>query len=177
METSFFSNNFKKYILLFPLGILIGAVLMNFAGVSKINEWGLFNKELERVPSFFNVFKIVTKERIGHFVIIFLICFSTVKESFIYFLVGWIGLMMGMLQSVLIIQYGFWGVVCYILVIGLHSMIYFLATMGLLAISEKGKEKVISVSMLLVLLSCLIGIFIEVLMSWMGLFLMSKYVI
>lgn len=175
METSFFSNNYKKYILLYPLGILIGAVVMNLAGLEKINEWGLFNKEIEVTCSIITVAKLVLKERLGHFVILFLICFSTIKDKLLLLFVGWLGLMMGMLQSVFVIQYGALGVVSYIFIIGLHSLIYFFATMGLLIISERGVKNIWSYSMVFVLISYALGVCVETFMSWKGILLFILY--
>ena len=175
METSFFSNSYKKYILLFPLGILVGSVIMNLAGISKINEWELFNKAIEEMPSFQVVLSLVLKERLGHFVVIFLMCFSTLKDKLFLVFVGWMGLSMGMIQSVFIIQYGFFGVLLYVFSIGLHCLIYFLATMGLLVISERSEKQVFSLSMCFVLVSYLLGIIIEVCMSWCGLFYVLNF--
>ena len=168
METSFFSNNYKKYILLFPLGILIGSVLMNLAGINKINEWGLFNREIELSCSFASIMKYVIKERVGNLILIFLICFSTLKDKLILVLTGWLGLMMGLMQSVFVIQYGFLGVISYVFLIGFHCVVYFFATMGLLVISERRESVTFSSSIIFVLISYIIGLVVEIFMSWWG---------
>ena len=170
METSFFSNNYKKYILLFPLGVLVGSVLMNLAGISKIEEWGLFNKAMETMPRLRVVLRMVLKERLGHLVLVFLICYSTLKDKLFLIFVGWMGLSMGMLQSVFMIQYGFLGMLIFVVIIGFHCLIYFFATMGLLVISERGEKQIFTLSMCFVLASYLIGIVIEIFMSWWGIF-------
>ena len=143
---------------------------MNLAGIDKINEWELFNKPLEDMPVFRVVLKLVLKERLGHFFIVFLMCFSTIKDKLFLVFVGWMGISVGMLQSVFIIQYGFYGVLLYVFSIGLHCLIYFLATMGLLVISERGEKQIFSLSMCFVFVSYLIGMVIEIFMSWWGLF-------
>ena len=78
MEMRFFSNESKKYVLLFPLCILIGAVIINVLGKDKINEWKLFTPEyingvLTAKPEFMEVLKYVVEKRLKHFVVIFLI--------------------------------------------------------------------------------------------------------
>ena len=147
---------------------------MNLAGIEKINEWELFNKEIELQLSLVTVIKVVIKERVGHFILLFLICFSTIKEKLLLIFVGWLGMMMGLFQSVFVIQYGFLGVISYVFIIGFHSLIYFFATMGLLVISERVGENIWSNSILFVMISYALGVVVEIFMSWRGLFWIIK---
>lgn len=171
MKTSFFSNDYKNYILLFPVCILIGSVLINIAGIEKINAWKLFNNcvEMEQRYSFWYILKYVFAERVGHFIIIFLLCFSTIKDKLFLGLVGWLGIVFGVIQSALFVQYGLGGIVCFVVCICLHCAMYFLATIGLLIISEKGTEKLFSPGMFLVIIGYVLGAILEGIVSWWGL--------
>ena len=75
MEMRFFSNESKKYILLFPLCVLIGSVIINALGKDKVDEWNLFTPEyingvLNSKPEFMEIWKYVFEKRIKHFIII-----------------------------------------------------------------------------------------------------------
>ncbi len=168
MKTSFFSNDYKKYILLFPVCILIGSVLINIAGMDRINEWQLFNTELDvdKNYSFRYILKYVFAERSGQFIILFLICFSTIKDKLFLGVVGWLGVVFGMIQSALFMQYEFKGVLFFIVCICIHCAIYFIGTVGLLVISEKEEGKLMGIGAGIVALVYLLGVLVESIMSW-----------
>lgn len=166
MKTSFFSIDNKKYILLFPLSVLIGAVFINLAGINKINEWGFFSTINSEKNTLITVSKYVFSERIVHFIIVFLMCFSTIKDKLFSVFIGWLGFSLGIVEGALILQFGLEGILYFIVLVCIHNVIYFFSTMGLLAFSEqKEKEKPV-VSIAFIIVSYLLGYVVEVFLAY-----------
>ncbi|MGN0375116.1 MAG: hypothetical protein ACI4EN_06400 [Butyrivibrio sp.] len=171
METDFFSNDAKKYILLFPLCILIGSVVINILGMDKVNEWGIFTPEFAKKVTmsgagFISMLKYIVKKRILHFVIIFLVCFSTVKEKLLPVVAGWIGFTFGILLSSLYMQYGINGIWIFIINVMIHTAIYVIAVAGILKLSSKHEKKLLSGGNLLCFALFCMGIMVESLLNW-----------
>lgn len=118
MEPSFFTNQNKKYILLFPLAVLIGAVIINGFGVDSLNKWGIFDSRMalyskEVDYSFISVMEYILRKRGLHFIIVFLVCFSTIRDKLFYVLIGWLGISFGMIMGSLYMLYDFKGIIVF----------------------------------------------------------------
>lgn len=125
METRFFNNTTKKYFLLFPLCILIGAVCINMLGLDKVNQWDLFDADFANSLilsdlKFTEVFYYLLKKRSLHIVLIVLICFSTIRDKLLYGVIIWCGLTFGVILTALFLQYGFNGIWLFIIAILIH---------------------------------------------------------
>lgn len=171
MEMRFFSNESKKYILLFPLCVLIGSVIINALGKDKIDEWNLFTPEyingvLNSRPEFMDIWKYVFEKRIKHFIIIFLICFSTIRDKLLLVVVGWFGFTFGILLGALYIQYGFNSIWFYMVFIAGHMLIYTFATGLLLYLCNKNKKTILSGGHIVCFALCLMGMLLESLINW-----------
>ena len=118
MEPSFFNNQNKKYILLFPLAVLIGAVIINGFGVDSLNNWGIFDSRMtmyckEVDYSFISVMEYILRKRGLHFIIVFLVCFSTIRDKLFYVLICWLGMSFGMIMGSLYMLFDFKGIIVF----------------------------------------------------------------
>ncbi len=171
MEMRFFNNLTKKYILLFPLCILIGAVGINMLGPDKVWEWNLFDIDyLTNVSTadlkFTEVLYFLLKKRSLHIVLIVLVCFSTIRDRLLYYVVAWMGLTFGVILAALFLQYGFKGIWIFAIGILIHILIYIFATIMLLYISVKNDKNVLSGGYILPFILFLAGIMVESLLNW-----------
>ena len=171
MEMRFFSNESKKYILLFPLCVLIGAVIINALGKDKIDEWNLFTPEyitgvLNSKQEFIDIWKYVFEKRIKHFIIIFLICFSTIKDRLLLIVVGWCGFTFGVLLGALYIQYGFNSIWFYLVFVVGHMLIYTFAMGLLLYLCSKNQKTFQSGGYMACIALGLMGMLLESLINW-----------
>lgn len=171
MEPSFFSNQNKKYILLFPLTILIGAVIINGFGVDKLSEWGIFDSRMalystESDYSFLSVMEYILKKRGLHFLIIFLICFSTLREKLFYILIGWLGLTFGMIMGSLYMLYDFKGVFVFLLCMLVYIVMYGIAISVMVYVSSNSHKKLSANGYGLGVLMILAGIVVESVVNW-----------
>lgn len=171
MEMRFFSNDYKKYILLFPLCILIGAVIINALGVDKLGEWNFFTPEyiqgvLSVNTEFMDILKYMAEKRLKHFVIIFLVCFSKIKDSLLLIIVGILGLCFGIMLGSLYMQYGFNALWFYLVFVVGHILIYTFATVLMLYLSEKNKS-ILSSGYMVCFILIIMGILLESVMSWL----------
>lgn len=158
MKTSFFSNEYKKYILLFPLSVLIGAVYVNLTEPLVFNYSGSFTLK--------NVFSYLFKVRTGHLFMLFLMCFSTLKDKLFFAFIGYIGLCFGIIQTSLLMQYGLIGLIVFVVLFCLHNLIYCLSTIALYFFSERKEYKFISVDAFVILMGYLLGFVCEMMISW-----------
>ena len=171
MEPSFFSNQNKKYILLFPLSVLIGAVIINGFGVDKLNEWGIFDARMalysaEADYTFLNVMEYILKKRGLHFVIVFLVCFSTLREKLFYILIGWLGLTFGMIMGSLYMLYDFKGLFVFLLCMLGYVVMYGIAISVMVYISNNSHKKLSANGYGLGALMILVGIVVESAVNW-----------
>ncbi len=171
MEMRFFLNETKKYILLFPLCVLIGSVIINILNVDKIDEWNLFtpeyiNQVLNLKPEFMDVLKYVAGKRVKHFLVVFLICFSTIRDKLLLVLVGWLGFTFGILLGALYIQYGFNSIWFYLVFVVGHMLIYAFATGLMLFLCNRNQKNLLSGGYMACLALVLMGILLESLINW-----------
>lgn len=171
MKTRFFSNETKKYILLFPLCILIGAVVINMLGTDKVDEWGIFNQDFVESAAnakteFIDVLKYILKKRLGHLLIIFLICFSTIRDKLMLGVTGWFGFTFGIILGALYMQYGLKAIWIFVVAILIHTLIYIFGIGGLWHLSSKPEKKLLSGGYILCFAMLLVGILVESLINW-----------
>lgn len=171
METRFFNNTTKKYFLLFPLSILIGAVGINMLGLDKVNQWNLFDADFVNALisadlEFTEILYYLLKKRSLHIVLIVLVCFSTIRDKLLYAVVIWCGLTFGVILAALFLQYGFNGIWIFIIAIMIHMLIYVIAVGLLLYLCIRTDKNVLSGGYILCFALFCVGIMVETLLNW-----------
>lgn len=165
MEPSFFSNQNKKYILLFPLAVLIGAVIINGFGIDKLNEWGIFNYRMVNYK-FLYVMEYILKKRGLHFLIVFLVCFSTLRDKLFYILIGWLGLTFGMIMGSLYMLYDLKGIIVFALCMLGYIFLYSASITILVYISNNSHKKLSVGGYGLGVIMFFVGIVVETVINW-----------
>ena len=171
MEPSFFSNQNKKYILLFPLSILIGAVVINAFGMDKLNEWGIFDSRMalyskEADYTFLSVMEYILKKRGIHFLIAFLVCFSTIREKLFYIFIGWLGITFGMIMGSLYMLYDFKGIFIFLLCMLGYIVLYGVSIGVMVYISDNSHKKLSLSGYGIGILLIFVGIVVESVVNW-----------
>ena len=171
MEPSFFSNQSKKYILLFPLAILIGAVIINGFGVDRLSQWGIFDERMalyskEADYKFLTIFEYVIKKRGLHIFIVFLACFSVFREKMFFILIGWFGITVGMILGSLYMIFGFKGILVFVICMLCYLVLYAFGIGIMVYISADTKKRVSMSGYGIVLLIILAGIVVESAANW-----------
>lgn len=126
----------RKYIWLFPVAIVIGTVLTNFAGYSKVSGWNIFSESvvsrmINSDKSFADVLSVVAAKRVRLFAVIFLISISPLKEKLSYVICAYAGIGMGVILSALTMQYGARYLLLFMLAILCHMMLYAVGIYGI----------------------------------------------
>lgn len=171
METRFFNNTTKKYFLLFPLSILIGAVGINMLGLDKIVQWNLFDagyisSVISADLEFIEIFYYLLKKRSLHIVLIVLVCFSTIKDKLLYGIVSWLGVTFGAILGAVFLQYGFNGIWMFVVGILVHMLIYIVGTVLLLHLSIRTDKNILSGGYVLCFALFCVGVLVETVLNW-----------
>lgn len=171
MESRFFSNQSKKYILLFPIAIIIGAIIINAFGMVKLNEFGIFDERMimmcrENRYDLLTITKFIVPKRILHFVILFLVCFSTLREQLFYIAISWIGLTFGMIMGALYMQYSLKGLLVFVFGMLIYVMLYCIGVVGLIYIGGQTERKVSINGYGVCMFLIISGIVVEILINW-----------
>ena len=124
MKKSFFNKNIK-YICLFPIAIILGAIFVNFAGIELVKKWDILTPDfglrmLSVDIDFTTMFLEVFLTRIKYWIVICVLFNSYFEEYMPNVICGYCGIATGIIASSLCMQYGLkylWifatGVVCH----------------------------------------------------------------
>ena len=160
MKTSFLSVQYKKYILLFPISVLIGSVFVNV-----VNDLDFGFIQVTQNYGIRKVFLFILKERLWHALFIFLVCYSTIKDKLLLILTGYIGVCFGIIETTLLVNYRTKGILIFIVMFCLHNLVYLLTTIGLMFHSEKkwGKDNINDAC--IIVFGYILGVLIETVVS------------
>ncbi|MCM1306982.1 MAG: hypothetical protein NC223_00100 [Butyrivibrio sp.] len=149
MEKRFFNAN-KKYILLLPAAIIVGAVFANFAGTATVGRWGIFSadytdKFLSVSIEFTRVFAYVFKKRMRMYAFALLASMTKIKDKLALLICACWGFSAGVVIAALSMQYGagyivifFCGILCHMILYGISICAIFM-NVG----NNEGKRKVL----------------------------------
>ena len=98
--------------------------------------------------------------------IVFLVCFSTLREKLFYILIGWLGLTFGMIMGSLYMLYDFKGLFVFLLCMLGYVVMYGIAISVMVYISNNSHKKLSANGYGLGALMILVGIVVESAVNW-----------
>ena len=145
--------------------------MINAFGVDKLSEWGVFDSRMalyskEAEYTFFSVMEYIVKKRGFHFLIVFLVCFSVIREKLFYILIGWLGLTFGMIMGSLYMLYDFKGVLVFLLCMLGYIVLYGVAIGIMVYISDNSHKKLSLSGYGMGVLLVFVGIVVESIVNW-----------
>ncbi len=144
----------KRFLIAMFVGLLAGTIIANVVGVKHISDWNIFNADfMERYMSVTidnkNLWMYVLKSRIKDVIFLFLIGLTTISIQIAMLYMVYIGLGIGLIISMAVMQYGIYGVWLYIVSIfpqyifygiGIFIIIKWLNVRKISANQEEGKR-------------------------------------
>lgn len=137
MEKKFFYGLNKNLILLFPLMIIIGAVITNLLGIVSVKSWDFLSEISIQADigsiTLNEVIRQVLRKRLVLFLIVWLACKTNFKTKIMYVFFGFLGFGMGLTISVLTMLYGvkFFGI--FFVSMFCHMFLYAVSIYGILS--------------------------------------------
>ncbi len=129
MEKSFFNNQNKKYILLFPIAIIVGTIFANLCGVQRVKMWDIFSLEYiskynSITISFNKLLGYIFQKRMRILLLILLSCYTSIKDKIALVVCAGYGFSTGIVIAALTMQYGFKYFPVFVCAVLCHMILY-----------------------------------------------------
>lgn len=137
----------QRFLISLFIGCILGTLFANIFGVKYISTWGIFNSDyFEKYSSVVingkGLWIYIIKNRVQDIVLLGLLCMTPISIPAIMGYVGYMGASMGLVISVCSMQYGFFGLIIYLVSVFPQYIFYGLALFVIIkAISSNSNYK------------------------------------